>query len=72
MMNSEMKMILMLRDPVERTISDFGHSKWADRVYRKRIWNDTFEELLVDSVTGLIDKSNCIIDRSVYTDSMIN
>ena len=71
-MNSGMKMILMLRDPVERAISDFGHTKWADKVYRKRKWNETFEDLLVDSRTGAINTSHCILDRSVYYDSMTN
>ena len=71
-MNSNMKLILMLRDPVDRAISDFGHTKWADRVWEGRGWNDTFEELLVDRRTGAINTSHCILDRSVYYDSMVN
>ena len=70
-MNNHMKMILMLRDPVERTISDFGHTKWDDAVNENQIWNDTFEELLLDNA-GNINTSHPIIDRSVYYDSMIN
>ena len=67
-MNKTIRLILIVRDPVERTISDYGFSKWADENYRHRIWNTSFEDsVFLKGKEKLLDTEHPFIRRSVYS-----
>lgn len=63
-MNSSIKLILILRDPVERAISDYMQIYTTRR--EKGKLHDRFEDLAIDSLTGDVNKSYKAIRRSIY------
>ena len=63
-MNSSIKVIVLVRDPIKRAVSTY-----AQMVVRRKEQNETFprfENIVVESATGLIDTDNQAIDSSVY------
>ncbi|ELT90114.1 hypothetical protein CAPTEDRAFT_89077 [Capitella teleta] len=63
-MNSSIKLILILRDPVERAISDYMQI-YTTRHERGKT-HETFENLAFDAMTGDVNKSYKAIRRSIY------
>ena len=63
-MNNTIKLLLIVRDPVPRTVSDYL------QIHVKRLglgkMHDTFENLVIDPNTGDIDPSYRPIQRSLY------
>jgi hypothetical protein len=60
-MNKDIKLILLLRDPVQRCLSDFMHNVQFGHIQP----NITFEEYILDE-SGLVKKDLRIIYSSLY------
>ncbi|KAK3591018.1 hypothetical protein CHS0354_013080 [Potamilus streckersoni] len=63
-MNNSMKLLLVVRDPVERTISDYAQVAEGKRMKNKP-W-ELFEDKVIDRKTGQVDKTYSGIQRSIY------
>ncbi|XP_064652162.1 heparan sulfate glucosamine 3-O-sulfotransferase 1-like [Lineus longissimus] len=63
-MNSSIKLILIVRDPTERSISDFSHSH--RREIRAGPLNETFEEHAINADTGRLNLDWSSIGISLY------
>ena len=63
-MNSSIKLLVVLRDPTERTISDYTQIH-SNKVGRGK-YHETFEELVLDPETGDIRKGYNAVRRSIY------
>ncbi len=63
-MNSSIRLLLVVRNPVERTISDYMqiHSSKL----KKGKYHDTFEDIVIDRPTGTVNKNYKGIRRSIY------
>ena len=63
-MNSSIKLLVVIRDPTERTISDYTQIH-ANKVDRGK-YHESFEELVLDADTGDIRKRYNAVRRSIY------
>ena len=63
-MNSTLKLVIVMRDPVERAISDYTQVQ-STRIEKGKPY-DSFRDLAVDPETGEVNKSYKAIRRSVY------
>ena len=63
-MNSSVKLLLVLRDPVERAISDY--LQIHENKLSKGKEDFSFEELAIDKNTGEVDSTYNPIKRSIY------
>ena len=61
-MNSSIKLILMVREPVQRAISDYAHSLH----YKEDVSGLSFEDEVIDRLTGQVNASSLLISRSLY------
>ena len=59
-----MKFILLVRDPVERTMSDYVHTVGKIEI--------PFEQFVLDQKTGEINSTSELITRSIYYRHMLN
>ncbi|XP_050403023.1 heparan sulfate glucosamine 3-O-sulfotransferase 5 isoform X2 [Patella vulgata] len=64
MMNSSIKLILIVKDPVLRTISDYAQFRENKVLRQKPII--PFESLVIDPETGEINRSYNAVRRSIY------
>jgi [heparan sulfate]-glucosamine 3-sulfotransferase 5 len=67
-MNESIKLLVIVRDPVDRAISDYTQIHEA-RV-RRRKQHARFEDLVINPITGQVDITNRAIRRSVYSIDM--
>ncbi|CAI9729341.1 heparan sulfate glucosamine 3-O-sulfotransferase 5 [Octopus vulgaris] len=68
-MNQSIKLLLIVREPVERTISDYT------QIWGKLVRNSsypTFEELAIDPATKMVNPSFAATERSLYDKHMAN
>ena len=63
-MNSSVKLLLIVRDPVERAVSDYLQIKENKMTKGKPVLS--FEELAIDQNTGEVDSTYNPIKRSIY------
>ena len=63
-MNSSIKILIILRDPIERVVSDYMQIH-STKLAKGR-YHESFEELVIDQDTGEIDKTYKPIRRSIY------
>ncbi|ESO94604.1 hypothetical protein LOTGIDRAFT_118213 [Lottia gigantea] len=63
-MNSSIKLILIVKDPVERTISDYAQFRENKIIRHKPVI--PFENLVIDADTGDINRSYNAVRRSIY------
>ena len=63
-MNSSIKILIILRDPIERVVSDY--TQIHSTKLAKGRYHESFEELVIDQDTGEIDKTYKPIRRSIY------
>lgn len=63
-MNSSIKLILIVREPTERAISDYAQIH--EKKMLRNIAHETFEELVITPDTGEVNQRNVIVSRSLY------
>ena len=63
-MNSSVKLIVILRDPTDRAISDYMQIH-TNRLAKDK-YHESFEELAIDEETGQVRRSYNAIRRSIY------
>ncbi|XP_046566832.1 heparan sulfate glucosamine 3-O-sulfotransferase 1-like [Haliotis rubra] len=63
-MNSSIRLLLIVRDPVERTISDYA--QLLDNKVKRHKTMQSFEKLVLVPDTGEINKSYIAVKRSIY------
>ena len=63
-MNCSVKLVVVLRDPVERVISDYTQIH-SNKLVRGRP-HDSFEELVIDGATGEVRQTYNAVRRSLY------
>ena len=63
-MNSSIKLLLILRDPIDRVVSDYMQIH-STKLAKGR-HHESFDELVIDRETGQIDKTYKPIRRSIY------
>ena len=68
-MNSSIKLLLVVRDPVDRAMSDYLQIK--DNKDRKGKFYDTFENLAISNITGEVNRDYAAIKRSIYYRHML-
>ena len=68
-MNSTIKLLLVVRDPVERTVSDYLQIK--DNKIKRRKAYETFENLAINNITGEVNRDYTAIKRSIYYRHML-
>ena len=64
-LNSRMRVIVIVRDPIERAVCDFVHSLSKQKLLHSP--HSSFEDLAFNLTTGLVDASFKPIRRSIYT-----
>ena len=68
-MNSSIRLLLVVRNPVDRAMSDYLQIK--DTKDRKGIFSDTFENLAINNITGEINRDYAAINISIYYRHML-
>ena len=68
-MSPEMKIILILRDPVKRAISDFVHMKTRKK---KRVMKDNIEAMLWNNRTGEFNGKMKFMENGLYSKHLKN
>jgi len=63
-MNRSVKLLLIVRDPIERAISDYAQIHWSRERRGKR--HATFEQLAIQAGTGRVNAVYNAIRRSIY------
>ena len=68
-MNSSIRLLLVVRNPVDRAMSDYLQIK--DNKDRKGKFYDTFENLAINNMTGGVNRDYAAIKRSIYYRHML-
>ena len=68
-MNSTVRLLLVVRNPVDRAMSDYLQIK--DNKDKKGKWYDTFENLALSNITGEVSRDYAAIKRSIYYRHML-